>query len=94
MAYSFPNVAHAGAVNKVVTVDLESVPAMAFDTQTVTVAGLRPDMVPVVNMPSLEAGLLFVSAQIKADNTLTITLFNGTVAAINPASQQIVVVTL
>lgn len=70
-----------------ITLDPSSIPAFKYQTETFAVAGLTTDMVVNVKAPSLEAGLLLVGAQCLTVAVLTLTFYNPTSAAINPASQ-------
>lgn len=70
-----------------VTWNPASVAANTTAEQTVTVAGLKTDMVVMVNKPSLDAGLGIAGARVSAADTLAVTFINATGVAINPGSE-------
>lgn len=74
------------------TLNPSSVPANNFSTETFTVKGLQTDMCLDVNAPSLETGLVLVNKFVSAADTLKMTFWNTTNAAIDPASQEFRVV--
>lgn len=83
------------AFQQVVTLDAASVPANSLQAETFTVSGLRVDGGPVVvNKPTNESGLALVGYRCSADDTLELTFLNNTGLAINPASQDYLVVQL
>jgi len=75
-----------------VTLDVSSVPANSVQEESFTVNGLRADHCIVVNKPTADAGLIVVGARVSATNTLALTFQNVTGTAINPASQNFIVV--
>lgn len=61
---------------------------------SVTVTGLTTDDTVVVEMPSLETGVIFSHAWVSAANTLKIRLYNPTASTITPAAQAASIVVL
>lgn len=70
-----------------VTLNPGNVPASSTSVETFTITGIRLNTMYHVDALSMEAGISVLGARPTATNTLEITFFNPTVAAINPASQ-------
>lgn len=91
-----PDVHGLGANNyqfqRVVTLDPSSVPASSLQAETFTVNGLRVNQPVIVSKQTNESGLALVSARVTAANTLELVFFNATAGAVNPASQDFLVV--
>ena len=86
----FPSFSSVAKFAATVSLDVSSIPANSRATETFTVAGLRAgSMIPIVHMPSLDAGLTLVNARITANNTLELTIDNNTGGAINQAAQNV-----
>lgn len=72
------------------TSDPANITAGSVLAHTFTAAGAKTDnSMVLVNMPSLEANLCIVGARVSAANTIEVRIYNPTVGAINPASQEI-----
>ncbi len=61
--------------------------ANSISTETFTVNGILPEFQYRVDCPTLEAGLFIIGAYCSAANTLSLSIYNTTVASVNPASQ-------
>lgn len=72
-----------------VTIDIDSVAINTTAEQDVTVPGVKTGDFVSVSKPSLEAGLIFGSCRVKADDTVSITIANVTGGAINEASEEL-----
>jgi len=90
----YPKVSQSYSVQRDVTVDITSVPAGSVQEESFTVKGLDTDMVVVVNKQSRDSGLYVLEARVSAADTLAVTFWNPTGAAIDPASQTLRVVAL
>lgn len=78
-----------------VSINPSSINAGSKSVETFTVTGLGDESnIPVVVMPSLEAGLFLVCSRITDLDTLELTIENTTAAPVNPAAQTIKVVVL
>lgn len=70
-----------------VTLNPANVPSSSTSVETFTITGIRLNTMYHCDALSLEAGLAIIGCRPTATNTLELTFFNPTVAAINPASQ-------
>ena len=70
-----------------VTADIGSVAANTSEEETVTVTGARIGDFVVANKTSLEAGIVFGSCRVTANDTVAIQVINTTASAINEASE-------
>jgi methionine-rich copper-binding protein CopC len=77
----FPNVSTYEA-----SIDLASINATTYSTQTFTVVGLTTEDVIMVNPPALAAGLYLLSYRVSAADTLSLTFYNSNGGAINEAA--------
>lgn len=68
-------------------VDIGSVAANTSEAETATVPGVKVGDFVAVSKPSVEAGLMFGSCRVTADNTVEITVMNTTAGAINEDSE-------
>ena len=75
-----------------VTIDAASVAANTTAEQTFSVIGLRTSDAVMVDKPSLDAGLGIAGCRVSAADTLAITYINATASAIDPASEEYIVV--
>lgn len=79
----------------VITINPANVVTATAVEQTFTVKGLRLGMLVMVNpVAALETGVLIGNFRVTAKDTLGITFANPTVADINPASQNFLVIGL
>lgn len=69
------------------TVDPSNILAGAVSVETFTATGLVKGRITRAELPDLETGAVLVSASCKADDVLTLVIWNPTGSAINPASQ-------
>lgn len=65
------------------SINLASIAATTYSTQTFTVTGLDTDDIIVVNAPSLTSGLYLISARVSAADTLSMVIYNSTGGAID-----------
>ncbi len=70
-----------------VTLDPSAIGANTVSSETFTVTGANTDMNFSVSAPNLDAGLFILEATCATANILTISIWNTTVASVNPASQ-------
>jgi len=78
-----------------VDIDVTSVPANTTSEQDITVTGVKAeDTVISVNKPSHSTGLGIVGYRVSADDTISITYMNATGSAIDPASEEYIVLLL
>lgn len=70
-----------------VTLDPSSINANSVSVETFTVTGVTLDTMYRADGLSLEAGLFILGARPTAANTLELSIWNSTNAAVNPASQ-------
>lgn len=68
------------------SINLASINATSYSTQTFTVTGLTTEDIIIVNPPSLSAGLYLISYRVSATDTLSLTLYNSTGAPIDEAA--------
>lgn len=73
------------------SIDLASIGATTYSTQTFTVTGLVPNDVITVNPPSLTAGLYLVSYRVSAADTLSLVVYNSTGGAINEGAATFII---
>lgn len=71
-----------------VTLDPSSINANSVSVETYTVTGVNLDTKYEVDALSLEAGLFVIESHPTAANTLAISIWNTTNAAVNPAAQK------
>lgn len=76
------------------SLDLASIDATSYSTQTFTVGGLSTNDVVFVNAPALTAGLYLISYRVSAADTLSLTLYNSTAGSINEAAATFKVVSI
>ena len=72
-----------------VTIDLSSINANSVSVETVAVTGVNTDTSYNVDCPTLDAGLFILGAICTTPNVLTISVWNSTNGAVNPASTQV-----
>ena len=92
---ALPSVSVGSAGPRVIyttTVDPASIAATATGDTSITVPGAKTNMVFLVKMDSLEAGLAIANVKCTTAGTVVLTLANVTVGAINAASQTISIV--
>ncbi len=89
-----PAVANAYTLQRDVSLDVTSVAAGKIQEESFTVTGLKTSQVVVVNKHGDDDGLFLVGARVTADDTLALTFWNPSAAAIDPASQTFKVVAL
>jgi len=65
------------------SIDLASINATSYSTQTFTVEGLDINDTITVNPPALTSGLYLVSYRVSAADTLSLTFYNSTGGAID-----------
>jgi|WetSurMetagenome_2_1015567.scaffolds.fasta_scaffold557499_2 hypothetical protein len=65
------------------SINLASISAGTYSTQTFTITGLTTADVAIVNPPALTTGLYLISYYISASDTLSLTFYNSTGGAIN-----------
>ena len=65
------------------SIDLASINATTYSTQTFTVTGLDVDDIITVNPPALTSGLYLLSYRVSAADTLSMTFYNSTGGAID-----------
>lgn len=65
------------------SIDLASINATMYSTQTFTVTGLDTNDIITVNPPALTSGLYLVSYRVSAADTLNLIMYNSTGAPIN-----------
>lgn len=71
-----------------VSVDPPSINATSKGTVAVTIAGVAPgDRVFLTPPDTMEAGLIYLGADVTAANTVTIALYNATASAIDGAAR-------
>jgi len=75
-----------------VTIDPASVAASTTSEQSFTVNGLTTQDIITVNKPTHDAGLGIVNARVSAANTLSITYMNTTALAIDPSSEDYLII--
>lgn len=75
------------SLSRVVNLDVSSVPASSVQEESFTVNGLRKDQAILVIKPTRDAGLYLIESRVSAKDTLALTFYNPTGAAINPAAQ-------
>lgn len=68
------------------SIDLASIGATSYSTQSFTVTGLSTNDVVLVNTPALTAGLYLISYRVSAADTLSLTLYNSTAGSIDEAA--------
>lgn len=87
MSTSLPrgNVAKIFVVN--VSVDLSNNPTITTAETDVTVNGVLPGDLVVVNKPSHQTGITIGNARVKSANTISIQTVNPTAGAINPTAE-------
>lgn len=68
------------------SINLASINATTYSTQTFTVAGLDTDDIILVNPPALTSGLYLLSSRVSATDTLSMTFYNSTGAPIDEAA--------
>ena len=68
------------------SINLASINATSYSTQTFTVTGLTTADIITVNPPVLTAGLYLLSYYVSAADTLSLTFYNSTGAPINEAA--------
>lgn len=68
------------------SIDLASINATTYSTQTFTVTGLDTNDIITVNPPALTAGLYLISYRVSAADTLSMVFYNSTGAPINEAA--------
>lgn len=73
-------------------IDPSNVPLGQVSVETFTVTGLKTGLLTLVEMPSIETGLVLVQGYCAANNVLTLVIWNPSTGAVNPASQTIYVV--
>lgn len=69
------------------TINPTSINSNSISTETFTVTGLQVDAQVYVDAPNLEAGLFILGGICVTVNVLTLSIWNSTNAAIDPASQ-------
>ncbi len=69
------------------TLDPASINANSVSVETFTVTGVNVDTQYVVDAPNLEGGLFIVGSICTTANVLTLSIWNSTNGAVNPASQ-------
>jgi len=74
------------------TVNPASVAAVSVATQTFTIAGLTTDMMVMVSMPALVAGLSIGGAWVSAANTLSVKFVNPTAGALDDSARALSIV--
>lgn len=79
---------------RVVSLDVPSIAASTVSAETFTVTGLRTDTQVVVTKPTSDTGLVLLDSRVSAADTLELTFWNTTGAAIDPAAQNFYVVEL
>jgi len=67
-------------------IDLASIDATSYSTQTFTVTGLDTNDVIAVNPPALTSGLYLLSYRVSAADTVSLVFYNSTGGAIDEAS--------
>ncbi len=82
------NGANEPQFSQVVLLSPSLVSANSVSKETVTVTGVRTDVLYVGDAPTLDAGLFFLGFRPTAANTLEVTLFNPTNADITPTASQ------
>lgn len=65
-----------------------AVAANSTSLETFTVTGLATDMILLVNMPSLDAGVVLLSAIVSAKDTMKLSFINLTNGSITPTASQ------
>ncbi len=70
-----------------VTVNPASIAAASVGETSVTVPGIKTDMIVAVQADALEANLILGQPRVTAANTVAIRIANPTAAPIDPASQ-------
>lgn len=68
------------------SIDLASIGATSYSTQTFTVNGLDVNDVVTVNPPELTSGLYLVSYRVSSANTLSMSFYNSTGSPIDEAA--------
>ena len=76
------------------SIDLASIGATSYSTQTFTVNGLNTNDVIFVNPPSLTTGLYLISYRVSDANTLSMTFYNSTGGAIDEAAATFKIVSI
>lgn len=79
------NIASIHVVTAVV--DIGSVAANSSEEETATVKGVKPGDFVVVSKPTVEAGLMFGSCRVTANDTVAITVMNTASSAIDETSE-------
>lgn len=74
--------------------DIASVAATTYSTQTFSVVGLETSNAVVVTPPALTSGLYLLSARVSATDTLSLTFYNSTGSPINEASAEYKIVAI
>lgn len=69
------------------TLDPSSINANSISVETFTVTGVNVDTQYRVDAPNLEAGLFIIGSTCATANVLTLSIWNSTNGAVNPASQ-------
>ena len=68
------------------SLNLTSINATSYSTQTFTVTGLDTNDIITVNPPALTSGLYLLSYRVSAADTLSLTLYNSTGSPIDEAA--------
>ena len=74
------------------TLNPANIPAGQTSVETFTVTGLKTNNITLVEAPSLETGVSLISARCSANDTLELVFWNYSGGAVNPASQDFLVV--
>lgn len=75
-------------------IDLTTVAANSYSTQSFTVEGLNINDIVCVNPPSLTTGLYLISYRVSAAGTLSLVLYNSTGSGIDEASSTFKIVSI
>lgn len=76
------------------SINLASVGATSYSTQTFTVNGLNTNDVISVNPPALTAGLYLISYRVSDTDTLSMTFYNSTGGAIDESAATFKIVSI
>ena len=68
------------------SVNLSSIGANSYSTETVTVTGVTTNDAVIVNPPVLTAGLYYISARVSGADTIELLFYNDTGGAIDEGS--------
>lgn len=74
-----------------VTWDIPSVAANTTEEESFTLAGVKTGDYVHVSKADLDAGILFGSARVSADDTVTVQITNPTAGAVDAASETVTV---